>query len=323
MSVSTLQSTSASASVEDARAALTFDRTVPRQLVHRASVTEVFLTDGAPVAADRFLVGAQWPRHHALYHPDPSGRCDFMLLAETVRQAGIFLLHRYYDVPLGHHFVFKSLDLHIDDLDALRMGGTPLGAVLDVTVDATAASDARRFDARLDMTIEADGRVCAYGSVAVVVVDARRYEAVRHRGRDIVGGTTTAPAASGTPATAAPTTAPVIAGRQDANVLLRTATDAESSTWLLHVDLRHPGYFEHPSDHVPGMMLLEAFRQAGHLTAARDCALTALQARFLSFGELFQPIVIRSATGPEGLLRLTAVQGERALAEADALFVRN
>jgi hypothetical protein len=323
MSVSTLRSTSAPASVEDARAALTFDRTVPRQLVHRASVTEVFLTDGAPVAADRFLVGAQWPRHHALYHPDPSGRCDFMLLAETVRQAGIFLLHRYYDVPLGQYFVFKSLDLHISDLHALRVGGTPLGAVLDVTVASTAASDARRLDARLDITIEVDGRPCAYGAVAVVVVDARRYEAVRHRGRDIVGSIPATAATPETPGTEAPSTAPVIAGRQDANVLLRTATDADSSTWLLHVDLRHPGYFEHPSDHVPGMMLLEAFRQAGHLTAARDCALTALQARFLSFGELFQPIVIRSATGPEGLLRLTAVQGERTLAEADALFVRD
>lgn len=321
MSVSTLRSTTAS--VDDARSALTFDRTVPRQLVHRASVTEVFLTDGAPVAADHFLVGAQWPRHHALYHPDPSGRCDFMLLAETVRQAGIFLLHRYYDVPLDHHFVFKSLDLHIDDLDALRVGGTPLDAVLDVTVASAAALDARRFDARLDITIEAAGRPCAYASVAVAVVDARRYEVIRDRGRDTPGSAPAPVAASATPATAVPTTAPVIAGRHDANVLLRTATDADSSTWLLHVDPRHPGYFEHPCDHVPGMMLLEAFRQAGHLTAARDCALTALRAQFLSFGELCRPIVIRSATGPEGLLRLTAVQGERVLAEADALFVRD
>lgn len=313
MSVSTLRSTSP---LEHARAGLTFDRTVPRQLVHRASVTEVFLTDAAAAAADRYLVGAQWPRHHALYHPDESGRCDFMLLAETVRQAGIYLLHRFYDVPLGHHFVFKSLDVHIDDQAALRVGGTPLGAVLDVSVTPAGDPGSGRFDARLDVTIEVDGQPCAYSTVAVVVVDARRYEVLRHRGRDL-----TSSIRATSPTT--PSRAPVIAGRQDANVLLRTAADDDSSTWLLHVDLQHPGYFEHPSDHVPGMMLLEAFRQAGHLTAASNCVLTALEARFRSFGELFQPIVIRSATGPDGLLRLTAVQGERTLAEADALFIRD
>ncbi|MFE1309286.1 ScbA/BarX family gamma-butyrolactone biosynthesis protein [Streptomyces sp. NPDC058755] len=315
MSVSTLRSASP---MEHARAGLTFDRTVPRQLVHRASVTEVFLTDAAAVAGDRFLVGAQWPRHHALYHPDESGRCDFMLLAETVRQAGIYLLHRFYDVPLGQHFVFKSLDLHIDDHAALRVGGTPLGAVLDVCVTPAGSPGSGRFDARIDITIEVDGQPCAHSTVAVVVVDARRYEVLRNRGRDLTSGITATDTAATTPSRA-----PVIAGRQDANVLLRTAADDDSSTWLLHVDLQHPGYFEHPSDHVPGMMLLEAFRQAGHLTAASNCVLTALDARFRSFGELFQPIVIRSATGSDGLLRLTAVQGERTLAEADALFVRD
>ncbi|MER7181897.1 ScbA/BarX family gamma-butyrolactone biosynthesis protein [Streptomyces hyaluromycini] len=311
MSVNTLRSTPSP--VAQNRAGLTFDRTVPRQLVHRASVTEVFLTDGAQVAAGRFLVGAQWPRQHVLYHPDQSGRYDFMLLAETVRQAGIFLIHRFYDVPLGHHFVFRSLELRIDDLDALRVGATPLGAVLDVTVTAS-GDTARRFDARLDVTLEVDGRPCAYASVSVVVVDARGYDIVRHRGRDL----TPAPAAR----TAAPSTTPVIAGRQDANVLLRTVAGTDSSTWLLHVDLQHPGYFEHPSDHVPGMMLLEAFRQAGHLAAARDCVLASLEARFRSFGELCRPIVIRSATRPGGPLHLIALQGERTLAEADALFVR-
>ncbi|WP_306317888.1 MULTISPECIES: ScbA/BarX family gamma-butyrolactone biosynthesis protein [unclassified Streptomyces] len=318
MTVTALQSVSVSESapVERTRADLTFDRTVPRQLVHRASVTEVFLTDAAALATDRFAVGAQWPRYHALYHPDESGRCDFMLLAETVRQAGIYVLHRFYEVPLGHHFVFKSLDLHIGDFTALRVGGVPLGAVLDVAITATGKPRSGRFDARLDVTIEVDGKPCVHSTVSVVVIPGRSYDALRRRGRP-------APDDSAAPSSpVAPSPAPVIAGRQDANVLLRTATDDDTSTWRLHVDPEHPGYFEHPSDHVPGMMLLEAFRQAGHLTAASDCVLASLNAEFRSFGELCRPIVIRSATGPGGLLRLTATQGERTLAEADALFVK-
>ncbi|MEV6481661.1 ScbA/BarX family gamma-butyrolactone biosynthesis protein [Streptomyces sp. NPDC051576] len=310
MSVITLRSASP---VEDVRAGLTFDRTVPRQLVHRASVTEVFLTDGAQVAADRFLVGAQWPRQHAFHHPDESGHIDFMLLAETLRQAGIFLIHRFYDVPLNHHFVFKSLDLRVDDPAALRVRATPLGAVLDVTVTATAPGS-RRFDARLDITVEVDGRPCAYGSLAVVVVDARRYELLRNRGRELdLDASPSTPAAPPSPATT-----PVIAGRRHTDVLLRTTADP--ADWLLHIDLHHPGYFEHPSDHVPGMMLLEAFRQAGHLTAGPGFRLASLRSRFMSFGELCRPVLIRAAAGPAGLLGLSAVQGERTLAQGEAVF---
>ncbi|MDX3455658.1 ScbA/BarX family gamma-butyrolactone biosynthesis protein [Streptomyces sp. ME02-8801-2C] len=317
---------------DGARGGLNFDRTVPRQLVHRASVQEVFLTDGVHVGADRYLVGAQLPRHHALYRPDVSGRCDFMLLAETVRQAGIFVIHRYRNVPLNHHFVFRSLALRIDDPAALRVGATPLGAVLDVSVTQTRAPDARRFDARLDVTIEVDGRPCAYASVAVLVVDARRYGMLRRRaGRDTAPADTSSPSAeisqTASPATRISRTAsqpaltaPVIAGRPRADVLLRASADGDPSTWLLHLDPGHPGYFEHPSDHVPGMVLLEAFRQAGHLAAGRDTVLTSLNSEFESFAELCQPVTIKAADRRAGMLHLTAVQGERTLARAEAVF---
>jgi 2-oxo-3-(phosphooxy)propyl 3-oxoalkanoate synthase len=303
---------------DSARTRLTFDSTVPRQLVHRASVNEVFLTDCIPVDADRFLVGAQLPRHHALYQPDAAGRCDFMLLAETVRQAGIFLIHRFHDVPLGHHFVFRSLDLSIGDLAALRTGATPLGIVLDISVRPAGKPDGHRFDARLDVTIEVDGRPCAYGSVAVLVVGARRYAMLRERNRSALPALTV-PASAPSPK---PSTTPVVAGRHHADVLLRTPADGTPATWLLHVDTGHPGYFEHPSDHVPGMVLLEAFRQAGHLAVTHDAVLTSLCAGFESFGELDQPVTVSVSRRAPDAMHLTAVQGGRTLARADARFER-
>src|SRR5689334_19245938 len=44
-----------------------FDQTIPRHLVHRAAVSEVFLTDLRVTDETTFQVGAQWPRDHSFY----------------------------------------------------------------------------------------------------------------------------------------------------------------------------------------------------------------------------------------------------------------
>ncbi|MFI1654122.1 ScbA/BarX family gamma-butyrolactone biosynthesis protein [Streptomyces sp. NPDC020472] len=301
--------------IREAKEGLSFDRAISRRFVHRASVTEVFLTDAVVAGADRFLVGAQLPRNHALYRPETTGQCDFMLLVETVRQAGIFLSHRYHDVPLGHHFIFKALSLRIGDPAALRVGCGPLAVVLDVKVVTPAGGrNPRRFDARFDMVIEVGGRECARASAGVVVIDGVRYGRLRQRGRDAE----TAPVE---PATSAYGTA---AGAVDDRYVLRSVPAAEERNrpagareWRLHVDPTHPGYFEHPSDHVPGMLLLEAFRQAARETTG-GAALTSLDADFAVFGELARAVAVEAAPTEDGRVRLAATQGGRVLATAVA-----
>ncbi|MFF8375268.1 ScbA/BarX family gamma-butyrolactone biosynthesis protein [Streptomyces sp. NPDC015661] len=302
--------------IREAKEGLSFDRTISRRFVHRASVTEVFLTDAVVAGSDRFLVGAQLPRNHALYRPEETGQADFMLLVETVRQAGIFLSHRYHDVPLGHHFIFKALSLHISDPAALRVGCGPLAAVLDVKVVTPAgARNPRRFDARFDMVIEVGGRECARASAGVVVIDGVRYGRLRQRGR-ITGTTGPDTSAYGAPE-----------GAADDRAVLRPVPAEEALTrpagtreWRLHVDPTHPGYFEHPSDHVPGMLLLEAFRQAARQTAGDTAltTLTSLNADFAVFGELVEAVAVEAAPTEDGRVRLTATQGGRVLATAVA-----
>ncbi|WP_051845627.1 ScbA/BarX family gamma-butyrolactone biosynthesis protein [Streptomyces globisporus] len=301
--------------IREAKEGLSFDRTISRRFVHRASVTEVFLTDAVVAGADRFLVGAQLPRNHALYRPETTGQCDFMLLVETVRQAGIFLSHRYHDVPLGHHFIFKALSLRISDPAALRVGCGPLAVVLDVKVVTPAGGrNPRRFDARFDMVVEVGGRECARASAGVVVIDGVRYGRLRQRGRV----TETAPREHGTSGYEA------AGGDADDRYVLRSVPAAEERTrpagareWRLHVDPTHPGYFEHPSDHVPGMLLLEAFRQAARETTG-GAALTSLDADFAVFGELAEAVAVEAAPTEDGRVRLSATQGGRVLATAVA-----
>ncbi|MFE2915248.1 AfsA-related hotdog domain-containing protein, partial [Kitasatospora indigofera] len=63
------------------------------------------MTDGVDLGEGRFLVAAQWPRDHALYHPDGAGLSDPLLFAETIRQALVFVGHRFRGVPLSDRFV--------------------------------------------------------------------------------------------------------------------------------------------------------------------------------------------------------------------------
>ncbi|WP_157758713.1 AfsA-related hotdog domain-containing protein [Cystobacter fuscus] len=68
-------------------------------------------------------------------------------------------------------------------------------------------------------------------------------------------------------------------------------------------DPTHPYHFEHPQDHVPGMMLMEAGRQLGlavtHLFygVALDAmfVLNDVKARFRRFAELGEPVFVYSA----------------------------
>ncbi|MEV8587553.1 AfsA-related hotdog domain-containing protein [Streptomyces sp. NPDC051180] len=362
--------------VREAKEGLSFDRTISRRLVHRASVTEVFLTDSVVAGADRFLVGAQLPRNHALYRPEESGRCDFMLLVETVRQAGIFLSHRYHDVPLGHHFIFKALSLHIVDPAALRVGSGPLAVALDVKVVTPAGTrTSRRFDARFDMVIEVGGRECARASAGVVVIDGVRYGRLRQRGRvaeataagrpEAAAGSRPEAAAGGRPGADRRTgpsgqkgqgdqTGQIDQGGQGGQVgqggcsevrfgkqagrdragtrsgagsrdVLRPGPDSGPTTrpdgtgeWRLHVDPTHPGYFEHPSDHVPGMLLLESFRQAAELVTGEGGVLSSMEAEFAVFGELAEPVKVHAARTEGGRIRLSATQRGRLLATAGA-----
>ncbi len=71
----------------------------------------------------------------------------------------------------------------------------------------------------------------------------------------------------------------------------------------LHLDPEHPFFFEHPLDHYPGLMLVEAGRQFGTAVAhelydvpRKDTAfiLNGLRVDFTHFAELGKPVFVNS-----------------------------
>jgi hypothetical protein len=311
---------------------LSYLRPVPRQLVHRAAVSEVFITDARP-GGRGYQVAAQWPRDHTLYHPDPAGYADPLLCAETVRQALVYLAHTHGGIPVGHRFIGRTLGFALTRPELTLTAEAPLSVRLDAAWTTQGRPRPGRAEVRLDAEIALDGTPCGQGFIEALIVDERRYLLLR-------GGATSAaahaPAEGGCPdprdgPESAFRPVPLIAtGRTRAkDCLLEQSLDGRR--WRMRADRRHPVLFDHPTDHIPLMVMLEGFRQLGHVitrsyaprTAGAD-GLTAPEVECSGWGEPDAPVdlLVQGATGATGAadgprrLRLAAVQAGHRLGAA-------
>ncbi|WP_068166705.1 ScbA/BarX family gamma-butyrolactone biosynthesis protein [Rhodococcus phenolicus] len=244
--------------VDEARPVLGFESTVPRRFVHRRAVAEVFLTDCvASEAPDDFVLGAQWPRLHG-YYRSQTGRYDTMLLVETLRQATIYLAHTRYRVPLGHPFVMHTLRVDATP-HALAIGDRPA----EVTIEAHVGDQIYRGNilARFSVTYvcSIDGTEIGRGVGTASVFTPAAYAQLRWGG--------SGPRIIGTPVCPEPIAAEHVGRSRPEDVVL--GEEHTPNRWTLRVDDTHPVLFDHPSDHVPGMLVLEAFRQGARAALAQ------------------------------------------------------
>lgn len=227
-------------------------RTVDRRLVHKAALAEVLITDLRPLADDVVALAARWPRRHPLFQPEPDQDPDPLLFVETLRQGGIHLSHEHLRVPLGTQFVFESISaeyLH----PGPRPGPDQDGAVvLVVRIDA-----ARRAGVVTGASLDIEawsGRVpIAAARAAYRCLPPEVYARVRR--------------SAAAPAIPRPRTSPEPLG-------------------LLAVDPRHPTFFDHAVDHLPGMLLIDGvLRAARPLLGEQGCP-WGFDLRFERFAEL-------------------------------------
>ncbi|KJK48698.1 hypothetical protein UK23_16145 [Lentzea aerocolonigenes] len=293
----------------DISSLVSFNSCVSRDLVHRKALAEVFLTDWARVGEDSFLLGAQWPRSHSFYAPR-DGRHDPMLVAETVRQAGILLAHKGYDVPLGHSFLMDRITLAVHQ-DEMTVGDEPADLLIEVEARDVLRRARGINGMRVDMTFRRAGVRIASGSGWVRVAGPGVYRRLRWGGEPRLPG----PACSPTPLT------PEIVGVTSVDdVVLGEPTGRW--TWPLRVRTGHPVLFDHPLDHVPGMVTLEAMRQAGRAVLGRPGAqpldLDASFPRFLELDRecLVSAEVLKWISPSVAVLSVQAIQDGVVAAEA-------
>lgn len=251
-------------------------QTVDRALVHRASVAEVLLTGWSRTGPAQFTVDAQWPRSHPLYVDRSNGRHDPSVLVESLRQAVILLSQAELGakpatafVMLGVRFVVKS--------DDLVLGLRP--ADIEMTITAETASPSRT---RWEAHCLCDGRTVGTVQGAVLALGPDGYAALRgsvdrsetigrHRPPDRL--------------------TPPRVGRERAHDVVLFDTD-HKDRWRLWVDPGHAVLFDHTSDHVPGMALLEGVRQAAVTGSDRPLVVEGLEMAFHRFVEFAEPAFV-------------------------------
>ncbi|MFM9368794.1 ScbA/BarX family gamma-butyrolactone biosynthesis protein [Streptomyces sp. Da 82-17] len=288
------------------------DAHVPRTLVHKAADREVLLSAAQPLADDRFAVWMRWPHDHLLHGRSADGVRDSLIVVETMRQAGIYLSHRYHGVPMDHAFVLHSFEY---DLSApIRDLGNGADVVLDITVRREPGKP-DRFKLASEAELLVGGRSVGRAGMSWQALAPKHYAVVRHRCAGVPSlADFTAP-----PADPAPLR-PEAVGRDREDAVLIGDCPEEPGSWRLRMDTGHPALFDHESDHVPGMVIVESFRQAVLVEAAKRAPdgweLRAMHTTFASFGELDQPVTVSAEPLGDHAYLATARQGERALATA-------
>ncbi|MGW3815304.1 ScbA/BarX family gamma-butyrolactone biosynthesis protein [Streptomyces sp. NPDC005046] len=263
----------------------TLTTTVPKELVHRASVAEVLLTDWTRTGTDRFEVSAQWPRGHSFFTP-VQGRHDPLIAAETFRQAAILLAHTEFGVPLGHPFLMHNLTLDTHP-EHLTVGTAPATITITITCHNVTMRRGTASAIRFEATFHRDGHTIATASGSCTATTPAVY--ARLRGNR---PTTTQPH---------PLTAPLApqhTGRTSPADVVLSPTH-QHHHWLLRTDTTHPVLFDHAVDHVPGMVLLEAARQATHATLGQNTFLAHLASTFHRYTELDTPCTITTHHQPQ------------------------
>lgn len=253
---------------------LTFDQPLPRAVVHKTGIGEVFLTDSVQLTPDRFAIAGELPRSHAFLSDHAAAPHGAALMAgiELMRQTLYVLAHRHLGVADTDKYVLRGFTSSL----------TPAGVEVDFRVPTPVVLQLRVADAftrndvvcgaRVEVELAAvDGPPLAQFGASYSWMGPERWAALRAAS---IGRTDPA-AISGRPAGLVD---PAAVGRTDpANVVLAepSARSDGTATALLRSDPHHAPLYDHPGDHVSGMVLAEGWRQLAVWTVAERLGCSA------------------------------------------------
>lgn len=196
-----------------------------RQFVHRLAPSQVLLTDVRATGPDEFRAVARWPRAQAAGEAvgggggvgggdggrgvgdgggvgGDGGRNEPMLVAETLRQLGVYLPQRFYGVTADSRLLVEELRFALgsagqDGAEAQVPPGAEIGCTVRAERRSAGGSDSghmRSLD--LQVRLSADGREIARADVVARVLCPAAYRAVRHRGHGAAAQADGAPASA-------------------------------------------------------------------------------------------------------------------------------
>jgi hypothetical protein len=259
---------------------------IAKGLVHKHDAGQVLLSGLQRLAEDEFLIAADWT--------DTGGLGDgAVLLTETIRQTFPLLSHAGYDVPFGHRLLWSEYRYALN-LTTLRENGIGGRPVLHIRCYDVVRRRDRVMALSLHITVERDGEELTTAHTRFTIQPPAIYDRLRgsrgdaHRMLELARSRPLPPPVAGV-------------GEEFRDVVL-SPTDA-TDRWQLRIDTHHPMYFDHPSDHAPGILLLEAAKQAVRtLRHPRVGVAEAMETVFHRYVELDAPCWVDAQLLPDDQL---------------------
>ena len=284
--------------------ACTYSHTIARELVHKRAVSEVLVTS-VVAQTGTWLCHAQLPRRHS-FHTDmigeQGGYHDPLLVMEAFRQACIAGSHLFYDVPLDARHTVRYYELTVVDPASLRHGPD----TMDLEFVIAVRKEFRRGEDGPVQGLDV-AAVATHGGTKVMELSgafgwmsAAKWTAFRA-------------GSSWEPGPQAPPVHPSLVGRscQENVVIGNPVAAAGGAAAPVLVDIAHPTIFDHPLDHLPGGLIIEAGRQlALTLLGCRSATVTGparVRCDFQSFTELDAPSTVTMAHADEDPLTFRGV----------------
>ncbi|WP_378730005.1 AfsA-related hotdog domain-containing protein [Nocardia brasiliensis] len=270
---------------------LSFEQTVPRTLAHRRCLGEVFVADTAALGPEEFLAAIQIPRAHSHWSDHVAAYHDPLAAVEAIRQAMTVIGHRYLRVPLGTPMSLQRMETDVEDHSALREDGSaPLEGIVRVHAPQIGGTGGYFADNNFTASLTIGAALAMVVRGSGIAFPREAYEQFRRHQQQ------TRPAEPDAEIAARRPVQPARVGRRDSrNVVVGLPRTGQDSALVLPlvVDQRHPSFFDHAYDHLPGPLILEGFRQAAVLAACETGALAtpvvaiaAIHATFTGFAEL-------------------------------------
>ncbi|MBV7699683.1 ScbA/BarX family gamma-butyrolactone biosynthesis protein [Streptomyces sp. TRM70350] len=247
---------------------------------HLRNPESVLVTDWWRIDDHRFALRVKWPSGPAHLPYDPR------ILTQTIRQSGLVVAHAECNVPLEHHTVLHRLDIVISP------GFRPparRAVALDVEVVVRRTEGKRSTGSlRMGINLLQDGSPVVRADSEFGWISPRAYGRLRGEHLTVDWGNWPLPA---------PVAPELVARDAEADVAL--APTALPHRWQLRTDVSHRLLFDHPVDHVPGLVLMEAADQAARAMLAPTSFLpTRVGTTFARYVEFDQPCWIEAARVP-------------------------
>lgn len=213
---------------------------------HRVQPDDVLIRGYRRTAENSYALDIDWAGRHVFFEPALGSVHHHMLIAQTLRQIGLSLAHTEFKISSAHQFLMSGMSYSADPRLSTDLSPVRAEAVCTWT---------GRNGIRIAITLEQHGTVFVRSGSGFSWVSDRVYR--RLRGSHLTARPGAMPAPVGAAA----------AGRRAADEVVLGATD-RPHRWELIADTGNPALMDHPVDHVPGLVIMEASQQAAHAVVA-------------------------------------------------------